>query len=306
MQLILGMSLGVLTALLWAISPLFWASAGRRIGSLQVNILRMALASLMLLAIWPIYAAMLGHWPAWPTQKQWLWLSVSGAAGMVLGDALYFEAVVRLGARRAILVITLAPVASVLCGWFWLGERMTPQVLVGIALVLGGIGHISWLEARLGHSDKEPGRMTLVGVFLAVAAAVCVGLGAVLGRRAYLIGHLDAVMATNVRVWVSAAIWLIIAVIGGFAFRGLPHLRNPHILSRLLGGTVTGPVAGMFAYLFALKHIEAGLVSTLVALSPLFVLPMVIWRYKVRIGWPVVGSTLVVITGVALIGLRNG
>ncbi len=60
----------------------------------------------------------------------------------------------------------------------------------------------------------------------------------------------------------------------------------------------------MLAYVAAFRHLEAGLVSSLVALSPLVILPVAAWRHRARIGLPVILAAALAVSGVALIALR--
>jgi hypothetical protein len=63
-----------------------FASAGRRIGSWHVVLLRSLLAFLLLIALLPIYAWITREAVTVPTTAQTLWLLASALAGMVVGD----------------------------------------------------------------------------------------------------------------------------------------------------------------------------------------------------------------------------
>src|SRR3954466_8549749 len=91
-----GVGLAVSTAIVWAISPLFMASVGRRIGSQNTNLLRATLAGVVLaVAVLPAYALFrAGGLVVIPTRAQAAWLVASGTVGMVVGDACYYEALV--------------------------------------------------------------------------------------------------------------------------------------------------------------------------------------------------------------------
>jgi drug/metabolite transporter (DMT)-like permease len=52
---ILGISLSLLCAFLWAVAAMCWSSAGRRIGSFNICVLRCLLAALLLLLFLPLY-----------------------------------------------------------------------------------------------------------------------------------------------------------------------------------------------------------------------------------------------------------
>src|SRR4051812_40767616 len=102
-----GPALALSAAALWAISPMLMASAGRRVGSFPVVLLRGLLASLLLLTTIAVMAAV-GPAPAFPNIDQCFWLWVSGVVGMGVGDVLVYEAFVTLGPRRTTQVLVLA------------------------------------------------------------------------------------------------------------------------------------------------------------------------------------------------------
>ena len=85
---------------------------------------------------------------------------ISGSVGVGLGDTGYYQALPRLGSRRAVLLVQCftAPFAA-LIEWFWLGTKLNlPEILcialilIGVALALAPGDHlkISSRELRLG------------------------------------------------------------------------------------------------------------------------------------------------------------
>lgn len=290
---------------MWAISPICFASAGRQIGSWHVVLLRSLLAFMLLIALLPVYTWFAGRGLVAPTPSQALWLLASALTGMVVGDVFGFESLVILGPRRTMQVLMLAPVASVLLGWLILGEHLGLRALGGIVLVLAASFYAVIARPANGEASREPGRVSASGIAMAVAAAICVGAGAVTGRQAFRTGPpLDAFMATTVRVGGCTAMLWFIPLCRGSMRHTFAHLGDPFVRGRMAGGVLSGPFGGMLCYVFALKSLEAGLVSTLVALSPLFMLPMVAVRYRTRIGLSIVLATAAAAGGVALISLR--
>ena len=306
----LGVALAVSTSVLWAISPMFIASVGRRIGSFPTNLLRatiagVALAALVLPGRWlMVGTAGLGQL-GWATAG---WIVASGVLGMVIGDAFFYEALVLLGPRRAVKMNTLAPVVALLAGWAWQGEPLTGWGLVGAALVIGAVVYATFANSvPEGEQSREPGRLTTAGIACGVGSAVCIALGSVLMREAYKAapgGRLDPILATTLRVNVAAVLLWVWPVVSGRSGEMIGHLREPTIRKRLLAGTAFGALGGMLCYVSALKYAPAGLVSTIVATSPLVVIPLVAIRYHVRVGLGIVVAGVVAVVGVALISLR--
>lgn len=303
-----GVGLSLVTAVAWAVSPLFMASVGRRIGSQNTNFLRAAIAAVVLgVGVLPVYALARGQWTP-PTAAQTAWLIASGTVGMVVGDACYYEALVLLGARRAVKINTLAPVVGVGVGWVALGEALGPTALIGSALVIAAVAYATFANtAHPGTTSAEPGRMSAAGLLCGLVSAACIGLGSVLGREAYRVTAprpLDPIVATTVRVACAALLLAIIAILQGRAGRALRALADPAVRSRLACGTLLGPLVGMIGFVSALKFAPAGLVSTVISTSPLVILPIVAVKYRIRVGFGLVAAAVLAVVGVAMISWK--
>ncbi len=194
------------TALFWAFTGLFFAEAARRLGALRVNLLRLPLAlvflTLTMLAGGPDFAALDGRRTAY--------LAVSGVVGLVIGDLALFEALRRIGARLALLVMALAPVFAAAAGLVLLHERPGPRVAMGIVVTLAGV---AWVvgERRAGAGAA---RHDTRGVALALLGAACQGIGLVLAKVG-MAGEVPALTGTWVRMGAATAlIWALTAATG--------------------------------------------------------------------------------------------
>ncbi len=85
--------------------------------------------------------ALPGLW-TWPAQvpSATAWWALAGLALLCTGVAylLYFRLIAHVGPARAISVTYLLPVFGVLWGALFLGEAVTPQMLLGCAIILAG------------------------------------------------------------------------------------------------------------------------------------------------------------------------
>ena len=297
-----GAAFSLVTATLWAISPVIMASAARRIGAQNVNLLRIAIASGFFLVLLPIYVLFIKGSIATPAPIAVWHLLLSSVTGMVVGDFFYYETLVLMGPRRAVQMNTLAPVASVIFAWLWLGERLSAPALCGIALVLGSISFATWIDRKPSENSREPGHVSGKGVACGLAAAACIGLGAVFTRRAFQSDtSLDSILAALIRVGSAAVMLWMIPLVRGNVVRTASHLLEPSVRLRLISGTATGAFGGLLFYVMAFKYAPAGVVSTLAAMSPLLVIPIVSLRYRTWIATPIVIATVTAIAGVALI-----
>ncbi len=304
--LIEGSVLACTTSLFWTVSPICFAAAGRRIGSFNVNILRLVIASVILGVLAVLHFLFAGSAPPAALPRAGLpWLTLSGVAGLAIGDAFYLKALTMIGARRTTQILTLAPAVSVALAWWLLGERLGEATLIGIGLILCGIAYSTGHEMRgVPAANNEPGIATTRGIAIAAVATLFHGSGAVMSRKAFIAAPaMDPVSAAFARV-AAAAVVLILAGCIAFAIRksGKPlFVRGAG--RPLLLGTLAGPVIGMILYLGAFKHAPAGIVSTLSSMSPILIIPVVAIGYRASIPREAIISTVVSVAGVAVMSL---
>src|SRR5439155_15400725 len=100
------------TGLCWACGANLFHAAGRRMGSLVLNRLRIATAAVFLTVSLLIFKG--SPWPTWATPAQIGLLSLSGLIGFAFGDTFSFRSMVILGAGRQSLLASLAPIFTAL------------------------------------------------------------------------------------------------------------------------------------------------------------------------------------------------
>ena len=104
---LIGETAAVCTAALWTTCSILFASAGKRIGALSVNAYRIVMAVALLGgAHLIIFGTILP--PA--NSAQWFYLGLSGVIGLALGDFGYFGALVFIGPRRGVLLMSMSPI----------------------------------------------------------------------------------------------------------------------------------------------------------------------------------------------------
>ncbi len=152
-----GIAFSLAAAVFWGISPVFMASVGRRIGSYHTNLLRLLIATLVLVAVvLPVY--LLLHGPAGlPTRLQLAWIMASGIGGMVVGDVFFYEALVIAGARRAIKINTLAPVFAIFLAWFVNNEHLSARLMGGAAMVIVAIVYATFRQTTVVAEEETAG-----------------------------------------------------------------------------------------------------------------------------------------------------
>jgi len=154
----LGEIISIAVAISWTLSALFFEYAGKKIGSLIVNILRLIFAFFLLGSL--LYFATGSFIPQNADADTWIWMILSGLVGFVFGDLCLFYSYLLITARFSQLLMTLAPPFAALFGWLLLGETLSPMGFVGMAVTLVGIA-ISVLK-RGSNAAASVGEETLI------------------------------------------------------------------------------------------------------------------------------------------------
>jgi drug/metabolite transporter (DMT)-like permease len=80
-------------------------------------------------------------WPqAMPSHTAWIAAALLALACTGIAYVLYFRLIAHIGPANAIAVTFLIPVFAVVWGWLFLGEGLTPQMVIGCAVILIGTG----------------------------------------------------------------------------------------------------------------------------------------------------------------------
>jgi drug/metabolite transporter (DMT)-like permease len=226
---------------------------------------------------------------------------VSGVIGLAIGDTLLFQSYAWIGPRLATLLMALAPPMSAAIAWIGLGERLGGRALLGMALALSGI---IWVVRERG-TRRAAGTASAhrrLGILLGLGAAACQAIGAVLAKRGML--AVDPLPATLVRMVSAAAGILVAALASGHLPRALPALRAGRFLALALCASVLGPYLGVWLSLVSLKLTETGVALTLMAMSPILVIPLAARVFGERASARTVVGTVIAVAGVTILVSR--
>ena len=288
----LGEILALLVSFSWTISSIYADLACRKIGTMSTNVIRLFMSFILLGAVLWITV---GHpYPVYADGKTILWLALSALVGYNFGDWCLFNSYMSIGARFGQLLMTLAPPIAALTGWIFLGEKLSWTSLIAMVVTLAGLA-ISILGKGDGH--KVQLTLPLKGVIFGVGAALGQGVGLVLSKigLTYYAEAIPADAPEIVNTMLPFASTMLRAIVGGFGFLAIMALRKemPVLGAALKNGTgmkytaimtVFGPALGVSMSLMAVRYTSAGIASTLMALSPVFImLPYaIIFKQKIR------------------------
>jgi drug/metabolite transporter (DMT)-like permease len=295
----LGEIAALLTSFFWASSSIMFTLAGKAFGSMIVNRARLVMALLLLMLTHQfVYGSLL---PLGASGREWWWMSLSGFVGLVLGDIFLFQAYLWVGPRLTMLMMSLSPVLGALAAWLLLGETLGAGKLLGVAITLAGIAWVVWDDNGRDPHTKNPHYTR--GVLFGLGAAAGQALGLVLSKMG--LGADFPVLSGNVIRMIAATLSLwAITLVQRQAGATFTQLRaKPRSIGFIFGGAFLGPFLGVSFSLYAVQHADVGVASTLMALSPILMLPIGYFFFKERFGWGAVAGTLVAICGVAVLFL---
>ncbi|MDH3891428.1 MAG: DMT family transporter [candidate division Zixibacteria bacterium] len=301
----IGEAAGLATAFFWALTSIFFAEAGKLIGSFRVNVIRLLIAVAIYTALLLITTGRI--LPADINQSQLFWLTLSGLIGLILGDGCGFKALVMIGPRLTSLLYASAPIMATIIAWMFLGEKLGVWSLVGIGLTVAGI---TWVVMERGsrsnntNSIDHPDAGSLAkGVLLGLGAAAGQAIGLVMAKHAMVHcgGEIEPLQASFVRMSTSmVAIWMLVALRGHLGST-LTALRQIRPMLFCTGGAVVGPFLGVWMSLVAVRYIATGTAATLNAMTPVVIIPLIILYYKEKVSLRAFLGAVVAVGGVAIL-----
>jgi drug/metabolite transporter (DMT)-like permease len=285
----IGEIAAVLTALCWSVNSILFSDAGRKIGSQSVNHLRLWGALLLLILIQIIaFNRLIPD----ISSIGLLFLAVSGVIGFFIGDALLFEAYVLIGARMGMLMMTAVPVFSVGLAWVFLSEKLGLWQLAAIGLTTLSIAMVV-AEKRNG---KPKNRNLYRGILFGLGGAMGQAIGLLFSKRGMLEG-VHPISANLIRVLAATLVMTVYFLIRKRFFSDFLKLKQAGIFPRIVGGAILGPVIGVILSLVAILYAPMGIASTLMAISPVLLIPISRIIYKEHISLRTIIWTCVAIAG---------
>ena len=293
----LGEISALATAVCWSFTAYAFTDASRRVGSVQVNIDRMALASIILFLIISVFGLRLIL-----SYNQIINLVLSGIVGLVLGDSFLFKCFQMIGARLGIILMALVPVMSTILAYFFLSEVISVIGLVGMILTIIGVLLVVLERSPEGKNNLTSNKL---GVFYGVLGALGQASGLIFAKFAFQEGELNGFTASFFRL--SSATIILFPIILTFRRYKNPfkvYSLNPKAIKSVLIGTTFGPVAGITLSLIAIANTKVGIASTLMAMMPIIMLPMSKYYFKEKISWKAVIGAFIAVAGAAIIFMR--
>jgi drug/metabolite transporter (DMT)-like permease len=311
------------------------------VGSLSVNLIRLWIAFGLLTLYSVIFRGV--AFPVDAGSHAWLWLSLSGLVGFVIGDLFLFQAFVLIGARISMLVFSAVPPITAFLGWLALGETLTAVELLGIAMTTAGItavvgqrqaqeevtaaatpdevattnggsGAEMPVGAVAGAAEEAPpegtsGTAARARRIKQSVLGALFALGGAVGQAGGLVlsrhgvGEYNPFAATQIRGIAGIVGFSILFTLLRRWHKVGEALRNGPAMRRISLGAFFGPFLGVSLSLLAVQNTTSGIASTIMALVPVLIIPPAAIVFHERVRPMEVLAALVAVAGVSLLFL---
>ena len=285
----------IMVAIFWTITALAFESATIKVGSIAVNLIRLVFGFVFLSCLTFITRSLV--FPIDATGYNWLWLSVSGLIGFVLGDLFLFKSYPIVGSWFAMLVMTLAPPIAAIFGYIILGERLEWLSLLGMMVTLAGIGLTIFGQKR-NKGEKFSLNKPSKGILYAFIGALGQGLGIVFSKLG--MADYDPFASTQIRIITGIVGFSLIISISGRWDQIQKALRHKKGMTGIVTGSFFGPFLGVSFSLIAVKHTQTGIASTIMAMVPILIIPPSILLFKHKISLREMIGAILGVAGVVL------
>ena len=275
-QSLLGPLCALGSSLTWALGSSVYARQAGRVGAMEVNFSRAAIASPLFFVAAMLSGGLASIGALNLHSAGWLSLSVVCSYG--LGDMLFYHAAMRLGTPTALAIASIYPLWATLFGALTLGEHVGGQRLLGTMLCVAGVVWLVFLQAAAkgDSADAQPERHRLTGLLLALLTSLMwagntysVRRGGI-GLTPFVVNGFRYLLASTV----LGSLWLI---------RRLKHPPGPNEpqlfcskpdLLRFVPAVITEAFIGSSIFVYAMTHTDLSIATPLAAMSPLFAVPV--------------------------------
>lgn len=294
---LIGESAALLTALLWSATSIVFTEASIRVGPIYVNVTRMFLALTYLTVTLLILNIRIDL-----SLNQILNLTISGFAGLVIGDTFLFKAFRSIGARVSMLMMALVPPMSAFMAFFFLGERLSFLGVIGIVITVFGIALVVLKREEKPTSNYK---IDYTGIFYAFIGAAGQAVGLIFAKHAFNEGEISGFLASFVRIASAVIIIYPLALLTNRYKNPIRlYMKDKRAFVFTAIGSVIGPYLGITFSMIAISNAKVGIASTLMATVPIIMLPMVRYYYKEKLSWISILGAVIAVSGIAILFLR--
>jgi drug/metabolite transporter (DMT)-like permease len=288
-----GQLISLGTALFWAITVLLFEYAGKNVGSLVVNTVRLIYGFLFIgMILWITQ----GHFLATTSIDGWKWMLLSGLFGFIVGDFFLFQAFILIGGRMSLLIYSVTPIFGAFIDFLVFKETLSWFTLAGILVTLMGIA----LAIYSRHNGKVKNVHLKKGIMFALIGALGQATGLIFSKLGLSEG-LNAFEVTQMRILVGIVGFTIIVLLKKKGPDVIKAFQNKKASIALMIGSITGPVLGIASSIYAMEFAPIGVTSTIAQLNAVLIIPLSMIFLKEKIHIQEIIAALIAFGGVAIL-----
>ena len=304
MNQLTGQFFALAAALCWAQNSIIYSWIGKRTGSNAVAHVRIWIAFPAVMIANYFFTS--SFFPADLPWNIYLYFGLSGFLGFFIADIFIFRSFVFLGPVKTMVIMTFSPVFAALISWIILKESLNPLQISGVLIIITGIIlTVSEKERTSSSSDDRKKTAYIIGTVLAFAGAFAQAAGMVIAKYG-LTGTEAAVhpVSANVLRITAGGIGLACMQLVKKEFLSdFKKMADIKIFSLMTSAALAGPVLGIILSLYALKMAPAGIVTTLMQMSPVILIPLEYAVYKKKPSLKKTAGALLSVTGASVLFL---
>jgi drug/metabolite transporter (DMT)-like permease len=231
--------------------------------------------------------------------EAWLYLIVSGLIGFVVSDFFLFNAYILVGSRVAVVFQALTPLFTAIFAFIFLGELMQPTRLLGMLIVVTGILVVVSSRRRNTLKEQGKGQEATRGYIYSLLASLFQAAGLIFSKLG--VKNYDVISGSQIRIVAAiAGLAVQVLILGQHRAVFIQTPKERLAFKNIAAGAVFGPFLGVSFSLLAVRYTEAGTASTLMALTPVLIIPPTIFILKQKVRAPEFIGAAVAVGGAAL------
>ncbi len=199
---LLGKTMALLCALVWAGAVILFKLAGDKIRPLALNLYKTTLTVIILFLF--LLLARIPLVPAGVPNKHWLAIMASGILGIAVSDTLFFACLNRIGAGMTAIVDALYAPFVMTATWLFLLQKPRPEQIGGALLVIAAVLTIAYRKS----GSPLPTARIVTGIFFGAAAMAIMAVSIVLMQPA--LNGASVFWVTELRMLAALVVLLII------------------------------------------------------------------------------------------------
>ena len=142
----------------------------------------------------------------------------------------------------------------------------------------------------------------MTGIICGIGGALGQAIGLILSKKG-LENNFSALSGNIIRIFFATSVLWIFTLYQGKIALTFRKLGDIKATITMCGGALFGPFIGVWLSLVAVQYAYVGIASTLMALPPIFLIPLSWWIFKEKISLVTILGTIIAVIGVALIFL---